>query len=51
MTVANTVESLGVNVKSITPTKAELALKNGLTRDAIIRAIEKAGYNVLIDNH
>lgn len=47
MTVTNTVEALGGNVKSIAPTKAEIELQEGLTKDAVIQAIQKAGYNVL----
>jgi copper chaperone CopZ len=47
MTVTNTVKAMGGNVKSIAPTQAEIELRNGLTQDAIIQAIEKAGYNVL----
>jgi copper chaperone CopZ len=47
MTVTNTVKAVGGNVKSIAPTQAEIELRNGLTKDAIIQAIEKAGYNVL----
>lgn len=46
MTVTNTVKSLGGNVKSIAPTKAEIELANGLTKEAVVQAIEKAGYNV-----
>jgi copper chaperone CopZ len=47
MTVANTVNALGANVKSVAPTKAEIELGNGLTKDAVIHAIQKAGYNVV----
>lgn len=47
MTVTNTVKAAGGNVKSIAPTKAEIELQNGLTKDAVIQAIQKAGYNVL----
>ena len=47
MTVTNTVKAVGGNVKSIAPTKAEIELQNGLTKDAVIQAIQKAGYNVL----
>jgi copper chaperone CopZ len=46
MTVTNTVKALGANVKSVSPTKAEIELNNGLTKDAVIFAIQKAGYNV-----
>ena len=47
MTVTNTVKAMGGNVKSIAPTQAEIELRNELTQDAIIQAIEKAGYKVL----
>jgi copper chaperone CopZ len=46
MTVTNTVEALGGNVKSISPTKAEIELKEGLTREAVIHAIQDAGYQI-----
>ena len=46
MTVTNTVKALGANVKSVSPTKAEIELNNGLTKDAVVQAIQKAGYNV-----
>ena len=47
MTVTNTVKAIGGNVKSVSPTKAEIELTNGLTKDAVILAIQKAGYNVV----
>lgn len=47
MTVTNTVQAVGGNVKSISPTKAEIELGSGLTKDAVIQAIQKAGYNVI----
>jgi copper chaperone CopZ len=47
MTVTNTVKSIGGNVRSIAPTKAEIELGTGLTKDAVIQAIQKAGYNVV----
>lgn len=47
MTVANTVKSIGGNVKSVYTTKAEIELTNGLTRNAVVSAIQKAGYNVI----
>ena len=50
MTVTNTVTAMGGTVKSIAPTKAEIALQNGLTQDAVIQAIQKAGYEVLNGN-
>ena len=47
MTVTTTVKALGAKIKSIEPTKAEIELGNGLTRDSVIQAIQKIGYNVL----
>ena len=47
MTVTNAVKAIGGNVKSVMPTKAEIELNNGLTKDAVIQAIQKAGYNVV----
>lgn len=47
MTVTNTVDAIGGHVKSLSPTKAEIELKNGLTKDAVIQAIQEAGYNVV----
>ena len=47
MIVTNTVKGLGGNVKSIAPTKAEIELTNGLTKEAVVSAIQKAGYNVV----
>jgi copper chaperone CopZ len=47
MTVTNAVKAIGANVKSVSPTKAEIELTAGLTKDAVIQAIEKAGYNVV----
>lgn len=46
MTVTNAVQALGAHVKSVSPSKAEIELKNGLTADAVVVAIEKAGYKV-----
>ena len=47
MTVTNTIKAAGGSVKSVSPTKAEIELVNGLTKDAVIQAIQKAGYNVV----
>jgi copper chaperone CopZ len=47
MTVTNAVKSLGGNVKSVAPTKAEIELGPGLTKETVIQAIQKAGYNVV----
>ena len=49
ITVTNTVKAVGGNVKSVAPTKAEIELANGLTKETVIHAIQKAGYNVV--NH
>ena len=46
MTVTNVVKALGGNIKSVEPAKATIELNDGLTRDAVIRAIEQAGYKV-----
>lgn len=47
MTVTSTVKAIGGNVKSVSPTKAEIELGNGLTKEAVVQAIQKAGYNVV----
>lgn len=47
LTVTNTLKNLGASLKSIAPTQAEIELKNGLKREAVIQAIEKAGYKVV----
>jgi copper chaperone CopZ len=47
MTVTSAVKAIGANVKSVSPTKAEIELNAGLTKDAVIQAIQQAGYNVL----
>ena len=47
MTVTNTVKAIGGNVKSVSPTKAEIELNNELTKEAVVQAIQKAGYNVI----
>lgn len=46
MTVTSAVKAIGGDIKSIAPTKAEIELYNGLTRDTVVQAIQKAGYNV-----
>jgi copper chaperone CopZ len=46
MTVKNVVKTLGAEVKSVAPTKAEIELTNGLTKHAVALAIQKAGYTV-----
>jgi copper chaperone CopZ len=47
MTVTNTIKAIGGNIKSVAPTKAEIELANGLTKETVVAAIEKAGYNVV----
>jgi copper chaperone CopZ len=47
MTVTGAVKAIGANVKSIAPMKAEIELAAGVTKDAVIMAIQKAGYNVI----
>ena len=47
MTVTNTVKAIGGNVKSVSPTKAEIELNNELTKEAVVQAIQKTGYNVI----
>jgi copper chaperone len=47
MTVTNAVKTIGGTVKSVSPTKAEIELAAGLTKDAVVQAIQKAGYNVV----
>ena len=47
MTVTNIVKAVGGDVKSASPTKAQIELKDGLTKDAVVQAIQKAGYNVV----
>ena len=47
MTVTNTIKAIGGNIKSISPTRAEIDLNDSLSRDAVIQAIQKAGYNVI----
>lgn len=46
MTVTNIVKAIGGDIKSIAPAKAEIEIKNGLTREAVTHAIEKAGYKI-----
>lgn len=47
MTVVSTVKAVGGNVKSVSPTKAVIELATGVTKDEVIQAIRKAGYNVV----
>lgn len=50
MTVTNTVSALGGKIKSIAPTKAEIELTGAITREKVVHAIEKAGYQVVNGN-
>lgn len=47
MTVTNAVKAAGANMTSIAPATAEITLANGVTKNAVIQAIEKAGYKVV----
>ena len=47
MTVTNAVKAIGGNIKSIAPAKAEIEFGNELTKDAVIEAIQNAGYKVV----
>lgn len=47
MTVTNAVKAIGGSVRSVAPTRAEVELNSELTRDAVIHAIQSAGYNVV----
>lgn len=47
MTVTNAVKAIGGSVRAVAPTRAEIELNNELTRDAVIHAIQRAGYNVV----
>ena len=46
MTVSNVVRSIGGSVKSIAPTRAEVELVGNLTKESVVHAIQKAGYDV-----
>lgn len=46
MTVTETVKNVGATIKNIAPTMAEIELRGDLTREAVIHAVEKAGYKV-----
>ncbi len=46
MTVTHAVEAIGGAVKSVSPTRAEIELNNTLSRQAVVEAITRAGYNV-----
>jgi copper chaperone len=46
VTVTNAVKANGGTIRSVAPAKAEIELSDGITRQAIVKAIEKAGYRV-----
>lgn len=46
LTVTGIVEAAGATIRQISPAKAEIELSNGTTKEALIAAIEKGGYNV-----
>lgn len=46
MTVSDTVKKLGAEIKSIAPAQLDLSLTEGLTKQTVVDAIEKAGYTV-----
>ena len=47
MTVTSTVNAIGGKIRSVAPARAEIELINGLTKEQVIQAIQKAGYNVV----
>lgn len=47
MTVTSTVKAIGATVKSIAPMKAEIEINDGLTKDAVVKAIQNAGYTIM----
>ena len=49
MIVGNTVKSIGGTVRSLISAEAEVGLSNGLTKEDVVGAIEKAGYIVVND--
>lgn len=46
LTVTQAVKNMGGVVTSVAPTQASIALTNGITKEAVIKAIESAGYKV-----
>ena len=46
MTVTNTVRAIGAKISSIAPARAEIELPDGISKETVIQAIQKAGYNV-----
>lgn len=47
MMVTSTVQAIGGKIRSVVPTRAEIELINGLTKEQVIQAIQKAGYKVI----
>jgi copper chaperone CopZ len=47
MTVTSTIHAIGGKIRSVVPTRAEIELINGITKEQVIQAIQKAGYNVV----
>ena len=48
MTVTNAVMAAGGTIVAIAPAQVQINLENGATKDAVIKAIENAGYHVNI---
>lgn len=46
LTVTGIVEAAGAKVRQVGPAKAEIELSDGISREAVIAAIEKGGYKV-----
>ena len=46
MTVTHAVQRTGASVKNIEPTKAVIEIPDTLTRQAVLEAVEQAGYKV-----
>jgi copper chaperone CopZ len=49
MTVTNAVKATGGAILTIAPARVQINLENGATKDAVIKAIENAGYHVNIN--
>lgn len=47
MTVTNAVKDLGASVKSIASAHAEIEIAEGITKEDVVNAIQKAGYKVV----
>jgi copper chaperone CopZ len=46
ITVTQAVKNAGAAIASIAPTAAAIELMNGVTKEAVIKAIQNAGYKV-----